>query len=246
MLPSVLHSFFGDFEYIERVLFKHMVSPREVAAIVVEPILGEGGYVPAPEGWLGYLRELCDRHGILLVADEVQSGMGRTGRMWAIENFGVEPDMVLAGKGIASGMPLGAMIARSDLMTWEIGAHGSTYAGNPLSCAAALATIELIEHELVSNALEVGGVLMEGLRDVQTRHPMIRDVRGLGLMIGIGFPDHHHMLAVEEAAFRRGLLVLGAGDDAIRMSPPLVFREDQARTAVSVFEEAVSEVQTGR
>jgi 4-aminobutyrate aminotransferase len=246
MLPSVLHSFFGDFEYIERVLFKHMVSPREVAAIVVEPILGEGGYVPAPEGWLGYLRELCDKHAILLVADEVQSGMGRTGRMWAIENFGVEPDMVLAGKGIASGMPLGAMIARSDLMTWEIGAHGSTYAGNPLSCAAALATIELIEHELVSNALEVGGVLMEGLRDVQTRHPMIRDVRGLGLMIGIGFPDHDHMVAVEEAAFRRGLLVLGAGDDAIRMSPPLVFREDQARTAVSVFEEAVSEVQTGR
>ncbi|HSL15616.1 MAG TPA: aminotransferase class III-fold pyridoxal phosphate-dependent enzyme [Actinomycetota bacterium] len=246
MLPSVLHSFFGDFDHIQDVLFKHMVSPREVAAIVVEPILGEGGYVLPPQGWFAYLRELCDEHGILLVADEVQSGMGRTGRMWAIENFGVEPDIVLAGKGIASGMPLGAMIARGDLMNWELGAHGSTFGGNPLSCAAALATIELIEDGLMANALEVGGVLTDGLRDVKTRHEMIRDVRGLGLMIGIGFPDHDHMVAVEEEAFRRGLLMLGAGDDVIRVSPPLVFRLDQARTALSMFEEAVSEVESGQ
>ena len=246
MLPSVLHSFFGDFDHIQDVLFKHMVSPREVAAIVVEPILGEGGYVLPPQGWFAYLRELCDEHGILLVADEVQSGMGRTGRMWAIENFGVEPDIVLAGKGIASGMPLGAMIARGDLMTWELGAQGSTFGGNPLSCAAALATIELIEDGLMANALEVGGVLTDGLRDVKTRHEMIRDVRGLGLMIGIGFPDHDHMVAVEEEAFRRGLLMLGAGDDVIRVSPPLVFRLDQARTALSMFEEAVSEVESGQ
>ena len=246
MLPSVLHSFFGDFDHIQDVLFKHMVSPSEVAAIVVEPILGEGGYVLPPQGWFAYLRELCDEHGILLVADEVQSGMGRTGRMWAIENFGVEPDIVLAGKGIASGMPLGAMIARGDLMNWELGAHGSTFGGNPLSCAAALATIELIEDGLMANALEVGGVLTDGLRDVKTRHEMIRDVRGLGLMIGIGFLDHDHMVAVEEEAFRRGLLMLGAGDDVIRVSPPLVFRLDQARTALSMFEEAVSEVESGQ
>jgi 4-aminobutyrate aminotransferase len=246
MLPSVFHSFFGDPEYIESVLFKHMVSPREVAAIVVEPILGEGGYVLPPDGWFAYLRELCHKHGMLLVADEVQSGMGRTGKMWAIEHFGVEPDILLAGKGIASGMPLGAMVARGDLMTWEIGAHGSTYAGNPLSCAAALATIELIEGELMANAADVGALLKAGLLDVQTRHASIRDVRGLGLMIGIGFPDHDHMVGVEEAAFRKGLLVLGAGDDAIRMSPPLVLREDQAATAASVFEEAVAEVETGR
>jgi 4-aminobutyrate aminotransferase len=166
--------------------------------------------------------------------------------MWAIENFGVEPDIVLAGKGIASGMPLGAMIARGDLMNWELGAHGSTFGGNPLSCAAALATIELIEDGLMANALEVGGVLTDGLRDVKTRHEMIRDVRGLGLMIGIGFPDHDHMVAVEEEAFRRGLLMLGAGDDVIRVSPPLVFRLDQARTALSMFEEAVSEVESGQ
>jgi 4-aminobutyrate aminotransferase len=246
MLPGVLHSFFGDFRYIEDVLFKHVVAPHEVAAIVVEPILGEGGYVPPPDGWFAYLRELCDQHGILLVADEVQSGMGRTGKMWAIEHFGVEPDVVLSGKGIASGMPLGAMIARADLMTWEAGAHGSTYAGNPLSCAAALATIELIEGGLVRNAAEVGAVLMEGLRDIQARRSIVRDVRGLGLMIGIGFPDHDHSVAVEEAAFRRGLLMLGCGDDAIRVSPPLVLREDQARTALSVFEEALAEVEAGR
>src|SRR5207253_6968728 len=137
-----------DFAYLDDVLFRRLVSPAEVAAVVVEPILGEGGYVPPPEGWLSFLRELCDEHGILLVADEVQSGMGRTGRMWAVEHAGVEPDVVLAGKGIASGLPLGATIARAELMRWELGAHGSTYGGNPIACAAALATIDLIEDEL--------------------------------------------------------------------------------------------------
>jgi 4-aminobutyrate aminotransferase len=246
MLPGVLHSFYGDFDFIERVLFKRMVSPREVAAIVVEPVLGEGGYLPPPQGWFAYLRELCDKHGILLVADEVQSGMGRTGTWWAIEQHGVEPDIVLAGKGIASGMPLGAMIAREDLMTWELGAHGSTYAGNPLACAAALATIRVIEDEhLMANATEVGGVLLEGLRALQREYPMIVDVRGLGLMIGVEFPDHGHMVAVEEAGFRRGLLVLGCGDDVVRMSPPLVFRREQADTALQVFGEALAEVARG-
>ncbi|HSL67174.1 MAG TPA: aminotransferase class III-fold pyridoxal phosphate-dependent enzyme [Actinomycetota bacterium] len=241
LLPGVLHSFFGDFGYLEEVLFKRLVSPHEVAAIVVEPILGEGGYVLPPEGWFRYLRELCTRHGILLVADEVQSGMGRTGQMWAIQHFGAEPDILLVGKGIASGMPLGAMVARDDLMTWEIGAHGSTYGGNPLSCAAALATIDLIEDGLIENAERVGSFLLDGLRDMQARRPLIKEVRGLGLMIGIEFQDHDTMIAVEQAAFRRGLLVLGAGDDVVRMCPPLVFRTDQAETALEVFEEAVAE-----
>ena len=241
LLPGVLHSFFGDFEYLEEVLFKRLVSPHEVAAIVVEPILGEGGYVLPPEGWFRYLRELCSRHGILLVADEVQSGMGRTGKMWAIQHFGAEPDILLVGKGIASGMPLGAMVARDDLMTWEIGAHGSTFGGNPLSCAAALATIDLIEDGLVENAERMGSFLLDGLREIQARRPLIKEVRGLGLMIGIEFQDHDTMIAVEQAAFRRGLLVLGAGDDAVRMCPPLVFRRDQAEIALEVFEEAVAE-----
>jgi 4-aminobutyrate aminotransferase len=241
LLPGVLHSFFGDFEYLEEVLFKRLVSPHEVAAIVVEPILGEGGYVLPPEGWFRYLREVCTRHGILLVADEVQSGMGRTGKMWAMQHFGAEPDILLVGKGIASGMPLGAMVARDDLMTWEIGAHGSTYGGNPLSCAAALATIDLIEDGLSENAERVGSFLLGGLRDMQARRPLIKEVRGLGLMIGIEFQDHDTMIAVEQAAFRRGLLVLGAGDDVVRMCPPLVFRTDQAETALEVFEEAVAE-----
>jgi 4-aminobutyrate aminotransferase len=243
LLPGVLHTNFGDFEHIERVLFKRLVSPTEVAAIVVEPILGEGGYVVPPEGWFGYLRELCDRHGILLVVDEVQSGMGRTGKMWAIQHFGVEPDVVLAGKGIASGMPLGAMIARQSLMTWEAGAHGSTYGGNPLSCAAALASMRLIEGGLMDNAREIGGVLLDGLRSIADRHRSVRDVRGLGLMIGVELADHETMLAVEHEAFRRGLLVLGCGDSVIRVSPPLVFRRDQAETALEIFEEAVAEVE---
>ncbi len=241
LLPGVLHSFFGDFEHLEEVLFKRLVSPHEVAAIVVEPILGEGGYVLPPEGWFRYLRELCSEHGILLVADEVQSGMGRTGKMWAIQHFGAEPDILLVGKGIASGMPLGAMVARDDLMTWEIGAHGSTYGGNPLSCAAALATIDLIEDGLVENAEMIGSFLLDGLREMQARRPLIKEVRGLGMMIGIEFEDHDTMIAVEQAAFRRGLLVLGAGDDVVRMCPPLVFRRDQAETALEVFEEAVAE-----
>jgi 4-aminobutyrate aminotransferase len=245
LLPGVVHTPFGDFEHLEQVVFKRLVPAEEVAAIVVEPILGEGGYVLPPEGWLPYLRELCDRHGILLVADEVQSGMGRTGKMWASEHFGVEPDVVLAGKGIASGMPLGALIARERLMTWDVGAHGSTYGGNPLSCAAALATLELIEGGLIDNARDVGGVLLDGLRQIQTRQPSIREVRGLGLMIGVAFVDHDTMVAVEQAAFRRGLLVLGCGDDVVRMCPPLVFRRDQADVALQLFEDAIADVASG-
>ena len=260
LLPGIIHAPFGnrfrpnkpsapeafDGDYISEVIFKRLVKPEEVAAVVVEPILGEGGYVLPPDGWLQQLRELCSKHRILLVADEVQSGMGRTGRVWAMEHWGVEPDIVLAGKGIASGLPLGAMIAREDLMTWTTGMHGSTYGGNPLSCAAALATFDLIESELADNAAKVGEQLLAGLRGVASRVGLVEDVRGLGLMIGVEFPDHDVADAVEKACFRRGLLVLGAGDSAVRMSPPLVIRPDQAETAVGIFEEACAEVASSR
>ncbi|HSH34015.1 MAG TPA: aminotransferase class III-fold pyridoxal phosphate-dependent enzyme [Actinomycetota bacterium] len=246
MLPSVYHSFYGDFDYLEEVLFKRVVTPGEVAAIVVESWLGEGGYVLPPEGWFRYLRELCDRHGITLVCDEVQSGVGRSGTMWAIEQEGVTPDIITAGKGIASGLPLGAMIARDDLMTWEPGAHGSTYGGSPVSCAAALATLDVIEDEgLMANASAVGEVFLTGMREIAQRHPIITEVRGRALWIGLSFADHDQATAVEQASFRRGLLALGCGDDAIRISPPLIFREDQARAALEIFEDAVAEVEAG-
>jgi 4-aminobutyrate aminotransferase len=258
-LPGVLHAYYGDgrdmpvppapdaegfptLDHIEGFLMKKIVAPEEVAAIVVEPVMGEGGYIVPPDGWLQALRGLCDRHGILLICDEVQSGMGRTGKMWAVEHFGVEPDILLAGKGIASGMPLGAMIAKDSVMTWTKGTHGSTYGGNPLSCAAAIATLDVIaKEELLENAAKVGDLTMNGLRDIQTRHDAIREVRGLGFMIGVELPDHETQAAVERAAFERGLLMLGCGEASIRMSPALVFREDQARVALELFEEVVAE-----
>ena len=263
LLPGVIHAYYGDgrdmpvppapdaegfptLEHIEGFLMKKIVAPEEVAAIVVEPVLGEGGYIVPPDGWLRALRELCDRHGILLVCDEVQSGMGRTGKMWAVEHFDVEPDILLSGKGIASGMPLGATIAKDSVMTWTTGTHGSTYGGNPLSCAAAIATLDVIRsEELLENAAKVGELLMNGLRDVQSRNDAIREVRGLGLMIGIELPDHETAAAVERAAFDRGLLMLGCGEASIRMSPALVFREDQARVALELFEEVVAETAPG-
>lgn len=244
MLPGVYHSFYGDFAYLEEVLFRRIVSPDEVAAIVVESWLGEGGYVLPPDGWFRYLRELCDRHGILLVCDEVQSGMGRSGTMWAIEQEGVTPDIITAGKGIASGLPLGAMIARDDLMTWGPGAHGSTYGGSPISCAAALATFDVLEDEgLLAHARAVGEVFLEGCRGIASRHPVVTEVRGRALWIGLGFDSHERAAAVEREAFRRGLLILGCGDDAIRISPPLVFREDQARAALEILEETIAAVE---
>ncbi len=246
LLPSVYHSFYGDFDYLEEVIFKRMVSPTEVAAIVVESWLGEGGYVLPPDGWFRYLRELCDKHGILLVCDEVQSGMGRSGTMWAIQQEGVQPDVITAGKGIASGLPLGAMIAREDLMRWELGSHGSTYGGSPVSCAAALATFDVIRDEgLLENARAVGEVFLAGCRAIAERHPIVREVRGRALWIGLSFADHRQAITVEQAAFRKGLLVLGCGDDAIRISPALNVREDQALAALEIFEEAVAEVEAG-
>jgi 4-aminobutyrate aminotransferase len=245
LLPSVYHTYYGDFSHIEDVLFRRMVAPEEVAAIIVETWLGEGGYVLPPEGWFRYLRELCDRHGILLVCDEVQAGMGRSGTMWAVEQEGVVPDILLSGKGIASGLPLGAMIAREDLMVWEPGAHGSTYGGSPVSCAAALATFDVIEEEgLLANTRRIGEVLLDGFRQLQVRHPALKDVRGTGLWIGLGFADHDTAAAVELAAYRRGLLVLTCGDDSLRISPALVVREDQAREALRLLDEVLTEVES--
>jgi 4-aminobutyrate aminotransferase len=237
--------------FIETELFPHIVAPDEIAAVVIEPIQGEGGYVIAPDLFLQRLRALTSRHGILLIDDEVQSGMGRTGKMCAIEHAGVEPDIVALAKGIASGMPLGVSCARSDLMTWPRGAHASTFGGNPVSCAAALATLDLLEGGLIDNATDVGAHLMASLQTLGATHPMIGDVRGRGLMIGVELvrdrqtkePATTERDAVVNAAFSRGLLILGAGQSAVRFSPPLVLTREQADTATRLFDEALRDVE---
>ncbi len=247
LLPGVYHVPFGSrgLDELEDRVFRRLVPPEEVAAVFVEPILGEGGYVVPDAGFLPRLREICDRHGILLIADEIQSGTGRTGKMWAIEHWGVEPDVVLAAKGIASGLPLGAMIARSELMTWTAGTHGSTFGGNPISCAAALETIKLLESGLIENAAERGEQALDGLRPLVRRYErIVRDVRGKGLMIGVQFDSAETGGAVQDACFQRGLLVLGAGDDAVRMSPPLTVTEEQMAVGIRLFRDAVHEVAT--
>src|SRR5688572_4860815 len=216
----------GCVSYLEKVLFRYQVTPQEVAAIFVEPIQGEGGYIVPPPEYLGMLQGLCRRHGILLVADEIQSGFGRTGKMFACEHWGIEPDILCAGKGIASGMPLGAMIARSEISTWTPGTHGSTFGGNPVACAAALATIKLLEEGLVANAAEAGIYLKENLANLRSAHPRISDVRGLGLMIGVEFaqdegrPDPKLRDAVMSKCFENGLLLLNCGESTIRFCPP--------------------------
>jgi 4-aminobutyrate aminotransferase len=246
MLPGVYHAPFGTragLDFITGQLFKRVVVPEEVAAIFVEPILGEGGYVVPDDDFLPGLREICDQHGILLVADEVQSGAGRTGKMWAVEHWGVTPDMVVLAKGIASGLPLGAMVAPAELFDWTKGAHGSTYGGNPLACAAALETIRLLEGGLVDNAARMGDRLMGALRErLVGRYGIVREVRGKGLMIGIAFDSGEHAEAVQQASFQRGLLVLEAGEDVVRMCPALSVAPDQVDAAVGLFEEAVAEV----
>ena len=241
-MPGVFHAPYGEAGYIKRVIFQHLCDPGDVAAIVVEPIQGEGGYIVPPAGWLGELRDLCTANGIVLVDDEVQSGVGRTGRMWAIEHEGIEPDVILAGKGLASGLPLSAVIARSELMrTWGAGKHGSTFGGNLVACASALATLDLIDDSLAANATKVGDHLLRGLHDLARRHPQIHDVRGRGLMIGIEFDTHDIAHEVEQAAFRRGLLVLTCGPAAVRLAPPLTVTEAQADVALSILEAAINE-----
>jgi 4-aminobutyrate aminotransferase len=247
------HGDYGEavVDYIEQVVFASKVPPGEVAGIVAEPVLGEGGYVVPTPGFFPALRDLCDRHGILLIIDEIQSGMGRTGKWWAIQHFGVEPDIITAAKGIASGMPLGAMIARKSLMVWEPGAHGSTFGGNPVSCAAALATLRLIETGYMQNAEQMGAYLLDGLEEIAPRHPLIGDVRGLGLMIGIEIVADRETHApardlrdqITEQAFRRGLLLLGAGESAIRLMPPLMVDKATADEALTVFDRSIGAVE---
>jgi 4-aminobutyrate aminotransferase len=238
---------------IESELFRTTVPPEDVAAIFVEPVQGEGGYVVPPRKFFDELRRLADKHGILLVADEVQSGMGRTGKMFASEHFGLEPDVMALAKGIASGMPLGAMVARAELMDWKPGSHASTFGGNPVAVAASLATIELLEQELVDNAGRVGAHLMNRLRDFPRRFPIVGDVRGLGLMIGIELvrdqttkeraPDLRDKLV--QMCFERGLLLLGAGPNTIRLCPPLVINTDQADFAAQTIEECLRSLGSG-
>jgi 4-aminobutyrate aminotransferase len=261
LVPGVYHAQFPDpyrrptgvtaedhavscVRFIEDQLFRTIVPAEEVAAIVVEPIQGEGGYLVPPKAFLEELRRLADRHGILLIFDEVQCGMGRTGKMWAAEHFGVAADIFTTAKGIASGLPLSAMIARAEIMDWTPGAHASTFGGNPVAVAAALATIELLEGELIANAATIGGHILDRMRQWPKRFRHVGDVRGLGLMIGFEMVRDQHTKErapelrdrIQELAFERGLLVLGAGRNTIRLCPPLIITRDQADWAVDTLE----------
>jgi 4-aminobutyrate aminotransferase len=236
--------------FIRDQIFVHLAAPDEIAAIVVEPIQGEGGYVVPPAAFLQGLREITREHGIVLIVDEVQSGMGRTGKMFASEHFGLTADIVTIAKGIASGLPLGVTCSRAEIMSWPPGAHASTFGGNPVSCAAANTTIRLLKESLVANAASVGAHLMDGLRELQKKHPVVGDVRGLGLMIGLDLVRDRQTKeravdarnAFVQAMFRRGVLVLGAGKNAIRLAPPLVLSRDQGDIVLKVMDQALAEV----
>jgi len=238
----------GALNWIEERLFKTTTPPEEVAGIVVEAVQGEGGYVPAPQNFLKGLRELCDRHGILLIVDEVQSGMGRTGKMFACEHYGVKADIVTIAKGIGSGLPIGACVSRADLMDWKPGAHASTFGGNPVCIAAALKTIELLEGGLVQNSAEVGAYLKAGLERLKQKYECIGDVRGMGLMLGVEFVDNKTSMKpdvelrdrIEVACFERGLIILGAGTSTIRWSPPLILTKENVDVALEIFDEAIA------
>ncbi len=244
---------YGDtvVNYIENVIFKTVAPPSDVAGILVEPIQGEGGYVVPPANFFPRLRALCDKHGILLIADEVQTGMGRTGRWWAIEHWDVEPDIVCTAKGIASGMPLGGFIGKQSVMTMPAGAHGNTYGGNPLACAAALATIEVLENGGLRNAEEQGNYMLAALKTMAELHPSMGEVRGIGLMIGVEFvkdkatremaPELRNR--VEEIAFEHGLLLMGCGTNAMRVIPPLVVTRDEVDEALQILDFAIGQAE---
>ena len=241
-------------DIIEDLLFARSISPEEVAAIFVEPVQGEGGYIVPPPGWLARLRELCDEYDILLVADEIQSGMGRTGKMLAVEHWNVEPDIICLAKALASGMPLSAMIAREELMSWPAGAHGSTFGGNPVACAAAHATLDVIEEEgLLENAGRVGERLLGKLNELAKTSRTIGDVRGLGLMIGVELVKDKQSRKQAKAetdhlvyeCFKRGLLILPCGPNGIRFSPPLIITESEADIAFEIFAQALAVVEGG-
>jgi 4-aminobutyrate aminotransferase len=236
---------------LEKVICQTLMDPREIAAIFVEPIQGEGGYIVPPAEFHQKLRDFATRHGILFVVDEVQSGMGRTGKFLAIENFGVEPDVVILAKGLASGLPLGAVVSKKKYMTWKAGTHGSTFGGNPVACEASLATLDLLENGLMVNASKMGSRLLAKLEKLKKVSPLIGDVRGLGLMIGVELvkdqetrePAAKEAEEIVQRAFRRGLLVLSCGENTIRFCPPLVITARQVDRAVEIFSEVVSEIQ---
>ncbi|HEU4982169.1 MAG TPA: acetyl ornithine aminotransferase family protein [Acidobacteriaceae bacterium] len=240
--------------FIEEKVFKTTLAPEETAAIFVEPIQGEGGYVVAPTVFMQELRRICDRHGILLVVDEVQSGAGRTGKWWAVEHTGVQPDIVCMAKGIASGMPLGVCMTRAEIMDWKPGSHASTFGGNPVAIAASLATLDIIEREAMANAAKVGGRMLERLRTWPGKHRIVGDVRGRGLMIGIEIVEDQQSRKpagawrdrIVELAFERGLLILGCGETSIRLAPPLIVNEHEADIALDIFEECIAKVESER
>jgi 4-aminobutyrate aminotransferase len=263
--PDVYRGGFGSVEdaekfaldcarFIEEKLFKTTLPPEEVAAIFVEPIQGEGGYVVAPAPFMQELRRICDRHGILLVVDEVQSGIGRTGKWWAVEHSGVQPDIVCMAKGIASGMPLGITLTRAEIMNWVPGSHASTFGGNPVCIAAALATLDVIEREeLLKNSTEVGNHILKRMADWPQKHKLVGDVRGRGLMIGVELvrdkKTKEHAATerdrVVELAFERGILFLGCGPSTIRLCPPLIVTKEEAEVAMDVLEDSIAIVGKG-
>jgi 4-aminobutyrate aminotransferase len=238
----------GCARYIEEKLFKTILPPEEVAAIILEPIQGEGGYVVAPTNFMQEIRRICDRHGILLIADEVQSGAGRTGKWWAIEHTGVQPDIVTIAKGIASGMPLGICMSRAEIMDWVPGSHASTFGGNPICIAAAVATMDILEREGIKNAAVVGEKMLERLRPWVAKHPTVGDVRGRGLMIGIEIVKDKQSRTpvgpmrdkIVDLAFERGLLILGCGETTLRLCPPLILNQHEADIALDILEECIT------
>ena len=236
--------------YIEETIFRTTVPPQDCAAIIVEPVQGEGGYVVPPADFLPELRRICDDHGILLIVDEVQSGVGRTGKMWAIDHFGVAPDLMCIAKAIGGGIPLGVTLAREDLMRWHVGAHASTFGGNPVAIAAALKTIEILENGVIANAASVGEHMLERLKEMKERFECIADVRGLGLMIGVELARDRETFEpwtelrdnVVVECFHRGLVIQGAGESSIRFSPPLIIDRDQADWALATVEDVIRQL----
>ncbi|MBE8991911.1 acetyl ornithine aminotransferase family protein [Nostoc sp. LEGE 12450] len=249
LVPGVTHIPYGthaSLDYLEQQLFGTILPPQEVAAIVVEPIQGEGGYIVPEDGFLKRIRDICDRHGILMVVDEVQAGMGRTGRLFAIEHWGVMPDIITTAKGIASGLPLGAILARPELMTWPPGSHATTFGGNPVACAAGIATLRLLESGLMTNATQMGEFLQASLTKLHQRFPKASPPRGKGLMVAVdlldeqGNLDHKLRDRIIQEAFLRGLLLLGCGKAAIRFCPPLVIDSDQIKIALQIISDILS------
>jgi 4-aminobutyrate aminotransferase len=236
-------------DYLEQEIFRTLTSPEDIAGVLIEPIQGEGGYVIPTSGFFPRLRELCDKHGILLITDEIQSGAGRTGKWWAADHEGIQPDILCFAKGIGSGMPIGGIIAKRELMSWKPGSHGSTFGGNPITAVSALATIEVIQKEgIMDQAAETGGYILDALAEIQTRHHTIGDIRGRGLMVGIEFVEDKGSKIrnplvrdrVIQSAFESGLLLIPCGPNSIRMTPPLNISRELTDEGLMIFEEALT------